>query len=173
MRKTDGLYIGHITKTHAVQGAVQIELEQGFNEVKKWESILVDLDNALVPFFIEEINGKAPRYFVKFEDITDPEQAQKIVGRDVYGLPEWLPDYEESFSILDLIDFTVFNQNSELIGKIEDVMETSPGQYVAEVAYLNQKVMIPIHDDLIIELNELDKTISLNLADGLLDIYQG
>jgi 16S rRNA processing protein RimM len=57
-----------------------------------------------------------------------------------------------------------------LIGEVKEVIEM-PNYELAKVSYQNRIVMIPIHEDLVEEVNEEEKKIIMNLPEGFFEIF--
>ena len=46
-----------------------------------------------------------------------------------------------------------------------------PQQFVATVMYKETEILFPLNEDFIVEFDEDEKTLTLDLPEGLLDIY--
>ena len=59
--------------------------------------------------------------------------------------------------------------DGKVIGVIEDIIEY-PQQLLAKLKLGSREVLIPIHDDLVININEEEGVLTVKVADGLLDL---
>jgi 16S rRNA processing protein RimM len=111
---------------------------------------------------------------VKFEDVNQREVSEKLAKKEVFttqeNLDNWVIEEEEYDSFSYLVGFDLFNQNQELLGKIEDVLEL-PQHELAQLNINGKEVLIPLDENLIIEIDEEKHAIHIHIVDGLLDIY--
>ena len=68
----------------------------------------------------------------------------------------------------ELVNFSVYS-NSKKIGVIDNINTELP-QPVFEVLIKSNKVMIPIHEDLIDKIDKKNKIIHIDIPDGLIEI---
>ncbi|MFA8434061.1 MAG: ribosome maturation factor RimM [Marinifilaceae bacterium] len=174
-RKEDCYLAGTFIKTHGVEGELILKKNSDLLERYKMESVLVDIDGGLVPFFISP-NGFHVRNHnslrLKFDDIDSEAKALRFIGCQVYVLIEDAPDVleEEEFDLDLLIGFHILDEQHGDLGPIEDIQDYS-GNIVFQLTIKEQEVLIPFAEANLLEIDEQKKTISLNLPDGLLDIY--
>ncbi|MCH1533870.1 MAG: 16S rRNA processing protein RimM, partial [Schleiferiaceae bacterium] len=80
MQKEQCFSLGKITKLHGYKGAVVLHIDSSTPQYfKELESVLLEIDQELVPFFVAsrgKLNGK--KLVVSFEDV-DPNQAKILV----------------------------------------------------------------------------------------------
>ena len=73
MQLNDCYKIGYILKPHGLKGEVTIALTpEGPDEIGSVETIFVEQDSRLVPFFIESSSQNGDKAFIKFEDVHTP-----------------------------------------------------------------------------------------------------
>jgi len=169
--KTDCEKIGFFRKTHGVHGNVVLEFETHF-EYSVEESIrfFVEIEGLLVPFFIAE-NGlrftTANAAIVTLDWVDNEKYAKRLIGSSVYLFAEEIiDDPEESEETFE--GFLLIDQKLGEIGMINQVDDYS-GNIVLTVNYRGREVLVPYNDEISVSLDENLKTITLNLADGLLD----
>lgn len=167
-----GILLGQITKTSGYEGAVLVRLERNLIEnIPEMESVFVETDGRPVPFFIEwsEYQG-ADTIRLKFSNYDSETEVQEFKGCKVF-----LTDYEASGGITET-DFTMFtgfnvlDQDKKLAGRITEITE-NPGQLLLNVESPSGKeVLLPLHEDLIISIDERKKVIIMNIPEGLTEI---
>ena len=93
MRKDDCFYLGKIAKKFSFKGEVLIYLDTDEPELyENMESVFVEFNNNLVPFFIENSSLHKNDFLrVRFEDMNNEEDADKILGCPVYLPLKMLP----------------------------------------------------------------------------------
>ena len=72
--------LGYIVKTHGIKGQVVAFFDVDYPEdYEDLESVFLEQQGRLVPFFIDEIEPQQKgRFIIRFEDITTVEQAEKL-----------------------------------------------------------------------------------------------
>ena len=76
--------VGYVLKPHGLKGEVTISLEADAPDFSEVESIFLEKDNRLVPYFIESISIRDTKAFVKFEEVDSMDDAQAISKRALY-----------------------------------------------------------------------------------------
>ena len=171
MKKQDCFYLGKITKKYSFKGEVLIKIDGNLSQdYFNLKNILIENEKKLVPFFIKNIKLHKPDILrVKFEDIDSEELANKILRKDVYLPLSILPPLiGKKFYFHEVIGFKAFN-NDKIIGIIKNINDQSP-QAIFEIKNNDRIILIPVHDDFIIKINRKEKSIKLNIPNGLLDL---
>lgn len=171
--------IGYVSKTHGIKGELNIQLDTDYNP-EDFRFLVFEMESIFVPFEIVSSRGQGvANRLVALKGIETVEDARPLVGKTAFVLKRELvehPDYnnnsegeEEGLYLSDLIGYTVADETGKLVGKIigfnDDTMN-----YLLELELPDGKtVFIPYVDDWVTELNQENKTISLNLPNGLLE----
>ena len=66
------------------------------------------------------------------------------------------------------IDYVIYNNNS-IIGKIIDIVENK-NQDLFEVVFNEKRILIPIIDEFVVNIDNDNKKIIMNLPEGLTDL---
>jgi|SRR5690606_2319233 len=164
--------IGYFTKTRGLKGELQLFFDFDDPDSLDLDSIYIEIDRQLVPFFVTSYRLQANQtgYFF-IEEIDHIDQAQDIVHKNVF-----LPDSkkpirnEDEFYIDDLKGFEVIEATHGRLGVIDQIDEY-PQQYIATVLFNSKQVMFPLSDDFITEVDEHNKKLHISLPEGLIDIY--
>lgn len=100
------------------------------------------------------------------------EKANELKGRKVFLPTTELPELDEDqFYFHEIHDFTVLDATTNaIVGKVTDVVEM-PQQDMLVVDSNGKEVLIPLAEDLIIEIRKEKMEIEMRLPEGLLDIY--
>jgi 16S rRNA processing protein RimM len=172
MKAEDYAEIGYITKTHGLKGEVQIAFSYDEPEKLKLKSLFVEIKGKMVPYFVEQfkLSQKQLGYFL-FEDINHIDKAQILIKNKVYIFKKLLPKREkEEFTYLDLEGFSAVDKTYGLLGEIIEVREY-PQQFLATVVFKEKEVLFPLADNLLESIDMDKKILTVNLPEGLLDIY--
>lgn len=165
-----GILLGHITKTSGFDGTVIIRLEKKFiNNIPQAESVFLEIDGKPVPFFIAEIGEAGPDLRVIFDDHRSVEKISEFKGCKVY-LISGADTQKDEPDLSSLQGFIVLNQKGKKLGEISEVI-TGPGQLLLSIKdKKDEEILIPLHEDLIISVDSVKKTIRMEIPEGLTDI---
>ena len=174
MNIADCFYIGYITKTKGLKGEVQIYFEFDEPEALELDAVFLEISGKLVPFFVSEYKlqqNQTGNFF--FDDIDHIDKAQALIRKKIYLPLSKKPQREEDeFFITDLKGFIAVDKTAGELGEIIEIHEY-PQQFIAVVPYQNAEILIPLNDDLILEIDEEQQIVSLDLPEGLIDLYIG
>lgn len=142
--------------------------------IDELESIFIEIDEQLIPFFITEIDYvNEETAIVGFEDIEDDRKVKEFVGCKLYLPNELMPeDLEPSSDLHYLIGFSVIDSVFGDIGKISDIMQYSYNQ-ILQITQGTKEILIPVSDEIIDEINIEKKIVKITAPDGLIEIYTG
>jgi len=173
MRKEDCFYLGKIAKKFSFKGEVLVYLDTDEPELyQNLESVFVELNKTLVPFFIESSSLHKEKFLrVRFEDVETEENADAILGCEVYLPLSMLPKLEGTqFYFHEIIGFDVIDTKKGNIGKITAIND-SGAQPLFEIDKNGTEILIPLIDDFIIDLDRKNRTITLETPEGLVELY--
>lgn len=164
--------LGYITKKHGLQGEVSIQLDTDNPEnYSELESVFVEVDQKLVPFFIESLSIRGEKALVKFEEVDDAERAEELKGAKLFLPLENLPPLEgTSFYFHEVIGFNITDRSFGLIGTVTDIYDLSTQQLFA-IDHKGKEVLVPVNDEIIEKVDRDKKAILVNLPEGLVDIF--
>jgi 16S rRNA processing protein RimM len=166
------IQIGRVSKTHGIDGALKLKInERYFDDFEGAEVLFVELAGKYVPYFVEETRGGLDP-IVKFEDLDQREEAQKLSGKPLFLRESDLLPIEEG-SALEQFEryqgYTLIDETLGEIGPIEEIMEM-PGQYMAACQYQGREVMIPLNKVFIKGVDAGQKVLKMDLPEGLLEL---
>ncbi len=165
--------LGHISRLHGYKGAVVAFFDTDRPEAyTTLESVLIENDGELIPFFIEELSRNSKGHFIlKFEDL-EPDQAESYIGAELYLPLNLLPPLSgKKFYFHEVLNFSVYDKNEGLIGTLEAMLD-SGAQPLFKILNAEQKeILVPAIDDFIESIEREKKEIHLILPEGLLEVY--
>lgn len=173
MRKEDCFYLGKIAKKFSFKGEVLIYLDTDEPELyEDMESVFVEFNKNLVPFFIENSNlHKGDFLRVKFEDVDSEADADEIIGCEIYLPLNLLPKLEgNKFYFHEVIGFEIEDQRLGVFGKIVSINDTS-AQPLFEVLNGNVEILVPMIDQFLVKIDRENKKVIMNLPEGLVEMY--
>lgn len=173
MRKEECFYLGKIVRKYSFKGEVLIKLDTDEPELyTELESVFVDFNNNLIPFFIEQSGlHKSTLLRVRFEDVDTEEKADEIIGLEVYLPLSFLPELDEDqFYYHEIIGFTAEDVNFGKIGVVKGVND-SAAQALFEIEHDGKQILIPVNDDFIHKVDKKNKILILDTPEGLIEMY--
>ena len=158
------LRIAKVLKSNGVDGDVLVSAPDVALEDLQGP-VLIDFDGLPAPFFIESCSRKGTgKYVIHLTDVCNLEDAEELVGR--FLMSDEVE--EEDDAAQDFTGWKVLNRG-DYVGTVTDY-EPIPGNLCLYLkpAEDADEIIIPLHEDLIISINEESLTLNLNLPDGLL-----
>ena len=161
MNENEVFKIGRLVKLHGVKGKVEMSFTDDVFDRSGIDYLFLRVDGLLVPFFIDSYSFKgANKVLIKFDDIDDTSSAQRLVNSDVFFPYAEIPDRESDEDMTDyLIGYRLYNIDTQSANTLLFVKTPS-----------DNNVMIPLHPELVSNLDEKQRTITMNLPEGLLQI---
>jgi 16S rRNA processing protein RimM len=163
--------IGVITRTHGVNGEVQVAWSNEFNpDEKEIESVFVQIEGIPIPFFIESMRSKGhDASLILFDEITTMQQASELVGLSIFAEVARKMESDELF-LDDLVGYTVITNLGVQIGIIEALQDYAGNLVFQLVNQAGNEILIPAASNFILEIDEESKVLIMELPEGLLDI---
>lgn len=164
--------LGYVSKVHGIKGGVQCFFDVDIPEnYRKMESVFVDIDNKLVPFFVEHLSLQGQKAVLKLEDVDSIEQAEDLKNKGLYLPLEKLPALEEDqFYFHEIIGYEVKDAEGGMLGIVKGIYEL-PHQDLVAMEYKGKEVLIPIAEEIIKTVSHEHKILHVELPAGLLQIY--
>ena len=168
----DCFYFGQIAKTHKTDGSLLMAMDCDHPEHYKNQTMfLLSLNDKLTPFFVKELKINGDKAIVLFDSINSLQEAEILVGAEVYLPLKALPVLDESeYYLHELPGLKIIDSVYGEVGQVYQVFEM-PQQYVAQVFKGESEILIPLNKVFFEKIDRKSKTLHLNLPDGLLDIY--
>ena len=173
MRKEDCFYLGKIAKKFSFKGEVLIYLDTDEPELyENMESVFVEFNKNLVPFFIENSALHKNDFLrVQFEDVDSEEEADKLIGCEIYLPLNMLPKLEgNKFYFHEVIGFEIEDQRLGVFGKIVSINDTS-AQPLFEVVNGSVEILVPMIDQFLVKIDRENKKVVMDLPEGLIEMY--
>jgi 16S rRNA processing protein RimM len=172
MKREECFQLGYIIKPHGIAGDVYMYLDVDHPEdYKKMESVFIDINNTLVPFFIRSMTIRGSKARVRFEGCEDMDQARALKSKKVYLPLHHLPVLEKhQFYYHEVIGYSIVDSALGTLGEIINVYSRS-GQDLLAMTYKGREILIPVTDTIIGSVNHKKRELSVQLPEGLLDIY--
>jgi 16S rRNA processing protein RimM len=172
LQMNDYVQIGKMVAAHGVAGQVILEHALGKPISFKGITTLFIEKNAasFIPYFIVTASAKTETItHLQIEGISTREATSLLLGKKV-----WLPqaDFQKLVSKnspLALMGYTI-QEKGKSIGVIQEIIE-QPHQLLVTILYQGQEAYIPLHEESLKGVDHAKKRVSVELPDGLLDLY--
>lgn len=171
MIKKDEVYkIGVINKPHGVKGEVSFTFTDDIFDRVDCDYLILLMDGIFVPFFMEEYRFRSDNAaLVKFEDIDTAEKARMFTNVEVYFPVKFAEEQDEISSWNFFIGFEVNDVNHGNLGKIIDVDDATMNVLFIIEREDGEELMLPAHEEFILDIDRKKKTMKVDIPDGLLD----
>jgi len=172
MRKEDCYFLGKITRRHGLHGNVFLKLDTDQPEMyNKLDSIFVDINGLLVPFFVAKQSwGKPETLIISFKNSSEA-LVDQVVNKDVYLPLSTLPVLSgKKFYYHEVVGFEIREEDGKSCGIIQSVNDQT-GQHYFVLDLGGKQIVIPIIRDWILEVNREEKFLKMSLPEGLMDVF--
>lgn len=172
MTKNECFNLGYISRRVGNKGELAFILDvDDPSRYQKLESVFVELNNSLIPFFIKKIQLRANMATVTIDGIDTIERAEELVKAGLYLPLSSLPQLTgKKFYFHEMPGFTVIDKVHGEIGIIERVLDF-PQQAIFQIKKGFKEILIPAKEEFIIRIDRTDKRLEINAPEGLIDIY--
>ncbi len=170
---SDLLRIARVLKSYGTEGEILVGFrDRNPEDLNLKEPVFIIFDGLPVPFFIESFKGKgSSKALLRLTGVSDLADAEELVGSEILASRSSLSgedDEDGELSLDDFIGWSLRDGDGNLIGEITDY-EPIPGNpclYIETPG--NGTVMIPLHEDFIVDIDEEDRILVLDLPEGLI-----
>ena len=169
MIKQEEVYkIGRLGKSHGVRGDISFLFDDDVFDRVDADYLILDIDGILVPFFIEEYRFRSDATaLMKFEGIASQERARELTGCDVYFPRNLAVGDDDSISWSAIVGFDIIDASTnKSIGRIASIDDST----LNILFCLEDGHLIPASEDLITQIDQQARTITMHLPAGLLDL---
>ena len=165
------ILLGKITRTHGFDGSVIIRRDKNFSgETGGIESVFLEIDGRPVPFFIDYLEYYNEDLLqVKFQDYNNTGKVREFTGCNVY-ITTRHPDTGIAEDHYNFEGYTIITTDNVTAGIVLEVVR-NPAQWLLRVnSDRGGEVLIPLHEDLVVEIDDNIKVIRMIIPEGLWDI---
>lgn len=173
MIKEEEVYkIGMFNKPHGIHGELSFTFTDDIFDRVDTNYLVCLFDGIYVPFFIEEYRFRSDSTaLVKLEGINTSDKARKFTNTDVYFPVKYAENdtVEDTSSWNFFKGFHVTDVHAGNLGTITDI-DDSTQNVLFVVDYQGKELLIPAQEEFIVEMDNMHRTIAVNLPEGLLTL---
>ena len=161
--------LGELIKPHGIKGEIKVKF---FNDKSrslgdKQAVFLEDKKNNLYKYKIEKVIYSFHKDRVKFFEINSIVDAERLRGFVINVERSELPDLDKNqYYFIDLIKYKIIDISSTFYGYVDDVLHM-PANDVLVISLDNKEHLIPMIDDVILNINHKSKEITIEPISGL------
>lgn len=172
MLKNDCFILGYVARRVGNHGELAFIFDvDDPSRYKKLESVFIEINNTLVPFFIKKNLLKGNISTVTLDGIDTIDKAEKLVKSTLYLPLSFLPPLKgKKFYFHEMPGFTVVDKRHGEIGIVTEVLDF-PQQAIFSVKHGKNEILIPAKEEFIISINREKKLLEIDAPEGLIDIY--
>ncbi len=171
IKREELVSIGHFNKPHGIHGELSFTFTDDVFDRTDSPYFVCEMDGIFVPFFIEEYRFRSDDgALLKLKNITTEDKAKPFINKEIFFPKSFLPSDEEQDTASDFfIGYTVHDKNHGEIGVITDI-ENSTMNVLFVVKYKKDEILVPASDEYVCEVDDVEKTILMDIPEGLLDL---
>ena len=179
IRPEEVFRIGHITRHRGLRGEVEMSFTDDSFDTGSADYLVLDMDGILVPFFWEEYKFKnRDTVILKFDGIDTEAQARLLTGHAVFYPKRHLPPSPEGedtatlSSYKALTGFSISDPQGHHLGTVEAVDDSSQNILLTIKRPDGSMTLIPFHNDFLLHFDLRERTLQLDLPEGLLSLNE-
>lgn len=168
----DFIHIGKVATTHGIKGSLLITHGLGkkinFKGVKA--IFIEETKNSRIPWFVESATARnQEETIVQLEGLQTKEAAHRLIRNNIWLQKSDFDKIAEKNTAINLIGYMLYD-NKKQLSEIEEVYE-QPNQLLIRLTLEGKEVLIPLHEEIIDNIDHNKKAVYVQLPDGLLDVY--
>jgi 16S rRNA processing protein RimM len=166
--------LGAFTKLHGYKGELTAFVDSA--NMKDYESLqhlYVEVKGHLVPYIVQSIEYKTNKTMkVKLEGVDNEAMAKALVKCEIYIVPDAISEPDALREELRSIEgYNVIDEEEGEIGRIS-MIDDNKVNPLLEITSDEAVILLPLHQDFIIEVVHEARTLYVAAPPGLIDFYR-
>lgn len=161
--------IGKIKDAHGLRGDVFIIF---FSKDYSWSDLIDELYVEDTPYEVIKLAEHKDGLKVQLKGVTDRNQSEALIGKQIYLPADFFFTQEEDdgMFLTEVENFKVTDKTLGEIGTITGFSSNTAQDLLIVKTASGSEVEIPFVDEFVVEIDRENKTIQMDLPEGLLDI---
>jgi len=158
--------IGQVLKSNGRDGELLVSFS-GISpeDIDLEEPVFIEFDGLPVPFYFEAFSQRGnSRALVRLTGVHSLTDADELAGAVLYAEDDLYEDEEE-----DLTGWTVLDADGTKVGTVS-AHEDIPGNPCIWVETGHGESLLPLREELVLDVDETEKTLRMEIPKGLLDL---
>ena len=158
--------IGQVLKSNGRDGELLVSFSGiAPEDIDLEEPVFIEFDGLPVPFYFEAFSQRGnSRALVRLTGVHNLTDADELAGAVLYAEDDLYEDEEE-----DLTGWTVLHADGTKVGTVT-AHEDIPGNPCIWVETGHGEALIPLREELVLEVDEEKETLRMEIPEGLLDL---
>ena len=158
--------IGQVLKSNGRDGELLVSfIGIAPEEIDLEEPVFIEFDGLPVPFYFESFTQRGnSRALVRLTGVHNLTDADELAGAVLYAEDDLYEDEEE-----DLTGWTVLDADGTRVGTIS-AHEDIPGNPCIWVETGHGESLLPLREELVLDVDETKQTLRMEIPEGLLDL---
>ena len=158
--------IGQVLKSNGRDGELLVSFSGiAPEEIDLEEPVFIEFDGLPVPFYFEAFSQRGnSRALVRLTGVHSLTDADELAGAVLYAEDDLYEDEEE-----DLTGWTVLDADGTKVGTVS-AHEDIPGNPCIWVETGRGESLLPLREELVLDVDETEKTLRMEIPKGLLDL---
>ena len=158
--------IGQVLKSNGRDGELLVSFSGiAPEDIDLEEPVFIEFDGLPVPFYFESFSQRGnSRALVRLTGVHDLTDADELAGSLLYAEDDLYEDEEE-----DLTGWTVLDADGEKVGVVS-AHEDIPGNPCIWVETGHGECLLPLREELLLDVDEEKQTLRMEIPEGLLDL---
>lgn len=174
MAEEDYVLIGQITGVHGLHGSLKVNSHtESLDLYKKGETLLVrrtgkgsTLSERCLT--IQSVSPYKRKILLKFDEISDIDSAERLIGADILIPREKFPELEDGeFYWVDIIGLSVFTVEGESLGRVDSILPTGSNDVYVVKNNRGGEILVPALETVIRDIDLEAGTMIVDLPEGL------
>lgn len=169
MERAPFIPLGRIVKAHGLKGEVSVAPLTGppFFMPEGLQVWIVPPPGSSASTTIESVRPGPKGPLVKLAGIDDIDAAKSLANREILAREQDVPEEIED-DFLDLTGFAVITDEGLALGTIEETLLTGANDVWIVQGDLGE-ILLPVIDEVVLEVDEDEETITVHLLPGLVE----
>lgn len=161
--------VGVISSTHGIRGEVKVfPTTDDKNRFKKLKKVLLDTGREHMMLEIEGVKFFKQFVILKFKGIDNINDIEKYKGKSLLVRREDAVRLQkDEYFIADMIGMTVYTEQEEVLGTLEDVLETGANDVYVVKCDDGKEILIPAIRQCILKVDVKAGRMVVHLLEGL------
>jgi 16S rRNA processing protein RimM len=158
--------IGQVLKSNGRDGELLVSFTGiAPEEIDLEEPVFIEFDGLPVPFYFEAFSQRGnARALVRLTGVHNLTDADELAGAILYAEDDLYEDDEE-----DLTGWTVLDADGAKVGVVS-AHEDIPGNPCIWVETGRGESLLPLREELVLDVDAKEKTLRMEIPEGLLDL---
>ena len=158
--------IGQVLKSNGRDGELLVSFSGiAPEDIDLEEPVFIEFDGLPVPFYFEAFTQRGnSRALVRLTGVHNLTDADELASAVLYAEDDLYEDEEE-----DLTGWTVLHADGTKVGTVT-AHEDIPGNPCIWVETGHGERLLPLREELVLDVNETEKALRMEIPEGLLDL---